>query len=42
MHDVGVEKGEITTAQSPSYTGILRLGSRIGSPTESQKIEKAA
>jgi len=31
----------VATARSPSHTGILRLGSHIGSPTESQKIKQA-
>lgn len=30
----------VATARSPSHTGILRSGSHIGSPTESQKIEQ--
>jgi hypothetical protein len=31
----------VATARSPSHTESLRLGSRIGSPTKSQKIEQA-
>ena len=30
----------VAMARSPSHTGIARLGSHIGSPTKSQKLEQ--